>query len=713
MRGLGARSAGPRAPFAILALAGLAAPCALAGPPRPHLVRFTSERSELAAGGHLTRDSFTVLTAELAPSGWGAQVEFRIAPGSGEGRAAPAMLSVERATADERGLARTVLLSSDCEETCRVIASIAGDLGSALELRVEFRRVLSERAVVARPDERSQGQAAAAWQGALDPRTAALAAQLADPAVEVRTAVKRMLVSRGREAVVALVEVAGDAKFPPDARSLAVRALAEIGDDEAEEQLSALLAHPLPDVRAGAEEALSHMAADRAEALAAGALAHPEPMVRAAALRVLGRIATERARPPADGPPARLFPPSVLADPDPFVRATAAWEAAHAGGEEAEGVLARALADPSPFVRAVAGKAVLLLGGTGPSREAESPAGELDRALLAALSDARPEVRCAAAKALGLRERTSESALPRLFGDPDARVRRSAALALSWRELRAGSLELLRRLLDDPDALVRRIALRAFAESGTETEMDVLVGMLDLDDAELVGLSIETLRRITCHDFGSDREAWKAWYAAHRGETRENWLAQALELRDSALAAEAGLALARMRSRGATGKAEALEAALVRILRELGGQLGAKALSSRHAAAEALVILGERAGLEALAEDLRNPSPYVRTSALRALGSGLEWWTPGARAALYLEAARTLVEALEDPQPGVRRAAARILHELTGETFGYQAQSPAEHRARAVEEWKKWLKTAPAPAASGSDRREAPPAERR
>ncbi|MHC4202709.1 MAG: HEAT repeat domain-containing protein, partial [Planctomycetota bacterium] len=310
---------------------------------RPHLVRFTSERSAVRSGGHMSPGCFTILTAQIAPPAEGVEVGFRIAPGSGEGRASPAMLSRETTLTDVNGLARTFLLSSDAEEECRVEASLAPPASAEgqapsevrptltgvegvqvrLEVRVRFSRSPAEGAVVA---SRSAAGGELGRRSSFRPLGSggalSFARYLADPAVEVRTAAKRTLVSLGRKAVEALVEVASDPDFPPEARRLAVTTLAEITDDEADDRLLALLAHPLPDVRAGAEEAIARIAAARALPLARAAVLSVEPGVRASGLRVLGTLPTD---------PAASIIASKLADPDPFVRATAAWEIARSG----------------------------------------------------------------------------------------------------------------------------------------------------------------------------------------------------------------------------------------------------------------------------------------------------------------------------------------------------------------------------------------------
>jgi HEAT repeat protein len=734
--------------MALAVLGTLAAVRAGAG--EPHLVRFTSERSVLLAGGHPTPGCFTVLTAEIAPAAEAVEIVFTIVDETGRGRTAPAMLSRARTATDARGIAETFVLSSDAQERCSIRAQAAvgeasgGDPMEPLEVSLEFRRTLSPATVAPciTPAPTREPWPTPAHRGA-----AALARQLVSPSVEIRTAAKRTLLSIGRDAVGALVEVAADPSVTPDARKLAVRTLAEMRTGDADDELLALLGHPLPDVRAGAEETLAMMSAERAGPLAEAALLSSSPSIRAAALRVLALLSTDE---------SLLAMASALGDPDPFVRATAAWGAAHVSGPAAEELLARALEDEAPLVRASAAKAVVLLG---PRTE---KAGALDKRLERRLSDPDPGTRSAAAKAVGLRESTAETALRPLFADPDERVRLSVAFALTWRADLRSSLRHLRALARDPDAAVREAAWRAIAESGGEAEADVMVEMLGARDPAFRKLAVRALRRVACLDFGwygAGTEAeraeivrrWREWWDANGDLRREAWLWQALDLPGSKLRGAAGLELARTMPLPASGPAgeltpdgadhEASDAALRKRRRALVAALArvvdSSDLRERHAAAEALLLLENEAGLGPLEADLADVRVYTRLGAVKAVASAVDSMPrrqdnvvdptgprrpdnvvdptgprrpdnvvdpTGPRrpdnvvepTALTCRMARLLVSALEDRSASVRRSAVRPLRELAGETFGYEPRAPAEHRARAVRRWRRWLEDLPA-----------------
>jgi HEAT repeat protein len=640
----------------------------------PHLVRFTAERSTLVTGGHLSPGCHTVLTAETAQGSEEVTIRFSIAEGTGMGRTTPAMISATEVATNADRIARTFLLSSDAEEECRVRAEVGG--GASLELRFEMCHTVVEQIVVAPTSTASEPQ-----REPIDAMVSALASQLADPAVEVRTAVKRRLVAMGGEAVIALVAVAGDPKVARDTRSLAARTLAEMRDEEADDQLLALLAHPLPDVRSGAEDAVAMMLGERALPLAGAALLSENASVRASGVRMLVRLAN------SDADRAAL---AAIDDADPFVRSTVVWELSRTQSPAAEEAVRRGLEDGNPFVRVIAAKSVVLLG-TRPT--------VLYASLVELLDDGDVGVRSAAARALGVLEDGRETALTAVMADPDARVRRSVALALPWRADAFSSLRLLRQLVDDADPVVRETALRAIAESGTEAEIDLFLRALSSDDDGLRALAARTLRRITCLDFGwtravderarqTARQHWEDWYESNKSKTRHAWLWQALDLPGSSLRGEAGRQLARAMPMGPDGAKDALAAALARILESA---VQADEYAERHAAAEALMLLGRPAGIEELKSSLASPRQYVRLSSVKAIASALSSGAGHSTEDGGREALRALIAALEDGSVSVRRIAARALQAATGRTFGYESQAPAKHRAAAVVEWRRWF----------------------
>jgi len=668
--------------IAVLVLAAM--PAAARDETAPRLVRFTSERLVLACGGHLTPDRYGVLTAQIAPALEGVEITFEIVEGSGAGRAVPAMLSRTRAATRSDGVARTVLLTSDAEETCRVAARV-GDT-PPLYLVFEFRRTVDGGVVVAPPPAGAAAPAVPA-----DERTVFFASRLADPAVEVRTAAKRMLLSLGRDAVGALVAVAGSPRAPRDARSLAVRTLAELGDEEADDQLLALLGHSLPDVRLGAEEAIARMALARAETLGSMASGADDALVRAAGVRILaalGSVSAERQ--------ALL----AMSDDRPVVRGTAVWELARGHADSASPATLAALNDPSDFVRAIGAKAVVILG-----RLYVDEPEPVAFALAGLLEDRSPCVRSAAARALGVLEAGPHSALPASFDDPDVRVRRSAALAIPWRANLRSSMRMLRRLVLDADAVVKSTALGAIAEGGGPAEVDLMIATLDGGDEELRDRAVRALRRVTCLDFGWSRAGtpgeraevlrhWCDWFASNRAKPRSAWLRQALDLPGSTLRGRAGLELARAQPLAPATAADlrARDALRAELRHVVEATANAEASSERHAAAEGLMLLADESGLDVLRRALGDARRYVRISAVRALAGALRAGAAVASDELGSAALRALVDALEDESVTVRRLAVRALQDATGKCFEFQPQGPHPHRGRAVEAWRAWLR---------------------
>jgi HEAT repeat protein len=56
-----------------------------------------------------------------------------------------------------------------------------------------------------------------------------------------------------------------------------------------------------------------------------------------------------------------------------------------------------------------------------------------------------------------------------------------------------------------------------------------------------------------------------------------------------------------------------------------------------------------------------------------------------------------LIRMLESTDPGARLLAIRSLERLTGQTLGYDYAAPRWARSAAVERWKTWAPTRPAP----------------
>ena len=180
---------------------------------------------------------------------------------------------------------------------------------------------------------------------------------------------------------------------------------------------------------------------------------------------------------------------TVLKDPNPELRRTAAQSLGKIGRKEAAPALIAALRDPDASVRRQAAWALGMIGedALGPDR---SPLAEL-------LFDTDPAVREAAATALGLTGDTQagiELLLERLqeAGTP-ADSKRLAAAAFGGMEARS-AVTGLTRLLADPDARVRRWAVAALGEIA-DTQTVKPLGMLLAKDPD-AGVRLEAAFRL-------------------------------------------------------------------------------------------------------------------------------------------------------------------------------------------------------------------------
>lgn len=147
-----------------------------------------------------------------------------------------------------------------------------------------------------------------------------------------------------------------------------------------------------------------------------------------------------------------------LRDPDPEVRAFAAYYLKNLGGEDDIEPLIVAAGDPVPSVRQGAIHSLAVLGF-------RTKQGRVLSHVEYALDDESPDVRKEAAMALGawlagmIDGEGTIRALLRALKDPDPEVAERAAFALENIYDRAGRYDLARPLLeaqDDPDADTRR-----------------------------------------------------------------------------------------------------------------------------------------------------------------------------------------------------------------------------------------------------------------
>lgn len=221
---------------------------------------------------------------------------------------------------------------------------------------------------------------------------------------------------------------------------------------------------------------------------------------------------------------ARLV--TLLQDPSPDVRRTAALSLGKIGHSAATTALVEALSDPDSYVREYSAWALGQIGEDVNEAAAVSLAG--------ALSDERDSVKLAVAQALGkIGPRQPVLAiLTQALAVGERGTRRAAVEALA--QLEAGSAgPALREALSDPDPAVRQGALAALGESGNRrvlpdfrerllfdanpgvrTEAAYRLGKLGDpgDHAEL-----QTLDEAAQHDTSPGVRSWAGWARAFIG----------------------------------------------------------------------------------------------------------------------------------------------------------------------------------------------------
>lgn len=106
--------------------------------------------------------------------------------------------------------------------------------------------------------------------------------------------------------------------------------------------------------------------------------------------------------------------------------------------------------------------------------------------------------------------------------------------------VRARLRDLCRRGHDDE----RRLAIRAVAALRDVDAVDTLIDLVGARPREIAEEAIHALVELTREDFGTAERRWRAWYTAHRHESRRRWLLRALAHRDRALRAAAADELA-------------------------------------------------------------------------------------------------------------------------------------------------------------------------
>ncbi len=372
----------------------------------------------------------------------------------------------------------------------------------------------------------------------LDPGSArALVPLLSDPDPELRAAAAESLGRLGARdlggELLALLEGA-----PPETAAAAAEALGRVGAVESLPRLLALVRAGFPPERAGAAAvALGHLReADGVWALAA-ALRHDSPLVRRQAAWALGEIGRAEAAP---------FLAPLLSDADPAARASAAAAMGKIpAGRDLSVPLLRRLLEEVPAPRTGGEALVAMAAATSLGRLRSADAAPALRALLAAPRAGAPweaPLRSAAALALARSGADARDAILPPLADPDARVSRTAGVALGI----AGAVEELGRALGDESAAVRESAAiglgRATTAGGDEagrllreraaTDADsvvryatakallarrdraglsVLVREVTRGGLESREAAIRELARLSGEDHGVDGAAWERW----------------------------------------------------------------------------------------------------------------------------------------------------------------------------------------------------------
>ncbi len=272
--------------------------------------------------------------------------------------------------------------------------------------------------------------------------------------------------------------------------------------------------------------------------------------------------------------------------------------------------------------------------------------------------------------------------------DPDATVRRQAALALA-RFTDPEQVQAMMERTRDVPAQQRQLLYEALGEGLALNAVPVLIEGLGARQQEVQAAALAALRRISGRDFAADAERWQEWWAANRHRTREDVLEEHLRAMSTRLEA---------RSRDLQNL-EQQQQELMRLVRSVQSDtvpLLVKALDSdydlvREYAAHRLaqlpseqlsgVRIDDAATYTTLAQALGDPSEQVRRNVLRfvlntegdyrdrlvmkALGDEsptvLVPAVEAVRAEMGSEAVHRLEELLKHADARVREAAANVL----------------------------------------------------
>ena len=306
----------------------------------------------------------------------------------------------------------------------------------------------------------------------------------------------------------------------------------------------------------------------------------------------------------------------ALMDPDPQVRAKAAWCLGVIGSERSVEPLVKALGDPSRDVR---------LGAAGALKKMGSSAVE---PLIRALREGDDELRKEAARVLGdIGDERAAGSLVEALTDRDERVRgRVVASLVKLGEPAVAVLQEAARSVSDE---MRRMANLVLVKMGRKRPEEV-EAVAELPEGEKASEADIVANLI-------ERGEWEQ--VATLGSVAFPALIAALRHEDPDRRKGAAWALGVMRDDRAVEY-------LVRVLEEDEPQV-------RRAAAWALGVIGDSRGVPALIRALQDDDPEVRRKAAWALGE------------IGDERARdALVQALQDPDTDVRRVSSLVLERM-------------------------------------------------
>jgi HEAT repeat protein len=488
----------------------------------------------------------------------------------------------------------------------------------------------------------------------------ALTRLLGEPSA--RDEVLEALVRSGADVVDLLVEQLNG--LDDEVRHAAVTALGRVGDSRATPALVQLLdGHPSLVVTVAV--ALAKVGDARAFEPLFSKLGHPDPAVRQAVIGALNSIGHPEM-------PARIV--GLLDAEDPRTRESAARIAGYFGYVECADRLLAHLDDPDEAVRRAVVEHL-------PFLDDSRVAGYLSRAI----ASETPRVRAAAALALSrVEDPTTVPPLVAALGDDDGWVRYYAVRAVAQRQLGSAVARVSELAEHDSAMHVRLAAIETLGAIGGSSPVPVLATLVASTVPEIAAAAQRALAGI------DDPAAWPPLHRALRDEDpiRRRATVEALttavreEIVETLqwIAAGDGDAPTSLASLGTLGRiaagsspiADAAVSALVALLAE----------PARRADCTALLATLPARHVDRIAVALSHPRPDVRTAAVDVLGRmkhpAASAWLRRAladQAASVREAAivafrhlgsRGLEQPLavlarQDPDPGVRRAAAALV----------------------------------------------------